>query len=75
MVPLHLFGVGLKQADLEHKMTLFDKIVENYPELLDTPEVFSTGIISLRNDGDDDGDYIETWNYEKSLPKGLKIGK
>jgi len=56
-------------------MTLFDKIVEKYPELLDTPEIFSTGIISLRNDGDDHGDYIETWNYEKSLPKGLKIGK
>lgn len=55
--------------------SLFNLIADSYPELLDNPRIFIDGIIKLRNDSDDLGDYIEAWNYEKPLPSGLKIGK
>jgi len=55
-------------------MTLTELIIKTYPELTDKDfGVF--GIISLRNDSDGVGDYIEKWNYEKPIPKGLKLGK
>lgn len=48
-------------------MDLQDKIIAIYPQL--TPADFYpyTGTISLRNDLDGRGYYIETWN--NSLPK------
>lgn len=55
-------------------MTLYDKIVAIYPELVD--EDFSQyGTILLRNDSDGLGDYIEKWEYSKPIPAGLKLGK
>lgn len=44
-------------------MTLYDKIVAIYPQL--TLQDFSSigGTISLRNDSDGRGDYIESWNH------------
>ena len=60
-------------------MNLYEKIVEAYPELggsFPTPlDLFSNGTISLRDDSDGAGAYIETWNYEKPIPAGLKLGK
>lgn len=56
-------------------MSLYEKIVNEYPELIELPHLFIDGTISLRNDGDEIGDYIEIWNYEKPIPNGLKIGK
>lgn len=55
-------------------MSLYDDIIAIYPEL--TPFDFSTeGSISLRNDADSNGDYIEKWEYSKPIPKGFKLGK
>jgi hypothetical protein len=55
-------------------MSLFDDIVEIYPEL--TSQDFEPkGSIELRNDGDDFGDYISKWDYSKPIPKGMKLGK
>jgi hypothetical protein len=54
-------------------MSLYDKIIEAYPEITD--EVFSKDIIVLRNDSDDLGDYIAKWEYSEAIPKGLKLGK
>jgi hypothetical protein len=53
-------------------MSLYEKIIAEYPELEGSPE-FINGSIRLQNDGD--GDYIAKWEYSKPLPKGLKIGK
>ena len=55
-------------------MTLNELIIKTYPELTDKDfGVFA--IISLRNDSDGIGDYIEKWEYSKPIPDGLKLGK
>lgn len=55
-------------------MSLFDKIMEAYPELT-IADFEPRGIIVLQNDADEAGDYIKEWNYSKPIPKGLKLGK
>lgn len=48
-------------------MSLYDKIVNLYPELLDIiPSPFEDGTIVLQNDGN--GDYIKVWKYSKPKP-------
>ena len=42
-------------------MTLFEKILAIYPELVNFD--FSTGIIKLQNNSDGNGDYIAQWNH------------
>jgi hypothetical protein len=55
-------------------MTLWEKIIAVYPEL--TNQDFGRfGTITLRNDSDGVGDYIEKWEYNKPLPEGLTVGK
>ena len=56
-------------------ITLIEKILNEYPELLNNSDIFRNGTITLMNDSDGFGDYIESWNYEKPIPKGLKLGK
>ena len=55
-------------------MSLYDKIMEAYPELTDS-DFYKGGRIALKNDGDGLGDYIERWDYSKPIPVGLKLGK
>jgi hypothetical protein len=59
------FGLGVK-------MSLYNKIVEIYPELTDD-NFIST--IMLQDDSDGLGDFIAEWNYEKPIPDGLTVGK
>ena len=54
-------------------MTLQETIVKAYPEL-EFADLLNLGI-SLRDDSDGQGAYIEKWEYNKPLPAGLKIGK
>jgi hypothetical protein len=54
-------------------MTIYDRIIEAYPELSDL-KLFDANII-LQNDSDGLGDYVAKWDYSKPLPKGLKLGK
>lgn len=56
-------------------MTLYEQLLELLPEL--TQEDFDprNGTISLRDDSDGLGAYIEVWNYSKPIPAGLKLGK
>ena len=57
-------------------MALYDDLIAALPELADKPEEFLlTGSIRLRDDSDGLGEYIEKWEYQKSLPKGFKLGK
>lgn len=51
-------------------MTLYDKIIDAYPELSDI-KLFDANII-LQNDSDGTGDYIKEWNYSKPIPDDLK---
>jgi len=56
-------------------MSLYEKIVEAYPELTDADFDPAVGSILLRNDADGAGDYIAKWEYSKPIPSGLKLGK
>jgi hypothetical protein len=56
-------------------MTLWEQIVEIYPELTDADFDFITGSIQLKDDSDGLGAYINKWEYSKPIPKGFKIGK
>jgi len=56
-------------------MTLYDKIIAVYPDLTDADFNPKNGLINLRNDADEVGDYIAKWNYSKPIPEGLKLGK
>ena len=56
-------------------MTLWEKIMAVYPELTDLDFDSKSGSISLRDDSDGLGAYIEKWEYAKPIPAGLKLGK
>ena len=56
-------------------MTLYEKIMAAYPELTDADFLNDTGCITLRDDSDGLGAYIEKWEYSKPLPTGMKLGK
>jgi hypothetical protein len=49
-------------------MELYDKIIAIYPELNNTPEVFSNGTIVLMNNSDGTPSYISIWEH-KTLEK------
>ena len=55
-------------------MNLFDKIIAVYPELT-SQDFLPNGVITLRNDSDGVGDYIEKWEYSQPIPEGLTLGK
>ena len=42
-------------------MTLYEKIISIYPELVTYD--FAKGVITLQNDSDGKGDYIKEWNH------------
>ena len=51
-------------------MSLYEMIIEEYPELADSKEI-GIGSIILRNDSDGTGDYIAKWEYSKPIPETL----
>lgn len=51
-------------------MTLYEKVIEAFPELANNPNLDRLGII-LQNDSDGTGDYIAKWEYPQSLPETL----
>ena len=55
--------------------TIFETIVETYPELLENRDLFRNGTITLQDDSDGSGVFIREWNYSKPIPNGLKLGK
>ena len=56
-------------------MSLYDQIIDVYPELTNDDFDPFFGSISLRDDSDGAGDYIAKWDYSKPIPDGLKLGK
>ena len=55
-------------------MDLYETIIEAYPELNDS-NFGSRSQILLQDDSDGVGAYIAKWEYNKQIPKGLKLGK
>lgn len=55
--------------------TLFEKIIEIYPELKDADFHPISGSICLQDDSDGEGAYIAKWEYSKPIPDGFKLGK
>jgi hypothetical protein len=54
-------------------MTLYEKIIKIYPELINI-DFLNIGII-LQDDSDGYGDYIAKWEYHRPIPEGMKLGK
>ena len=54
-------------------MDLFTQITNVYPELTDA-DFGKLKTIELRDDGDGI-QYINKWEYSKTIPDGLKLGK
>jgi hypothetical protein len=57
-------------------MDLYSEIIAVYPELTATEEFneFWKGRIRLQQD-EDGIQYIAKWEYDKPIPKGMKLGK
>jgi len=55
-------------------MDLYTEITSVYEELTVHDFDPNTGTILLRDDGDGI-QYLSNWNYEKPIPKGIKLGK
>jgi hypothetical protein len=55
--------------------TLFEQIIEIYPELETDRTPFHTMQIILQDDADGQGPFIAKWDYSKPIPTGLKLGK
>jgi hypothetical protein len=55
-------------------MTIYEIIIAEYPDLVGSKSFFD-GTITIRNDSDGVGDYIEEWNYDQPIPEGLSVGK
>jgi hypothetical protein len=55
-------------------MTIYDAIIETYPELTSSDFLPHSGSILLADDGDGIV-YLAKWEYTKPLPAGLKVGK
>lgn len=56
-------------------MSLYDQLIETYPELTIHDFDPIAGKIMLRDDSDGQGAYVAKWDYEKPIPAGLKLGK
>ena len=54
-------------------MSIYEIIVDAYPELLDY-KLFDKNIV-LQDDSDGIGAYIAKWEYSQPIPTGLKLGK
>lgn len=55
-------------------MNIHELITQTYPELTDEDFSLPRGSILLKDDGDGIV-YLAKWDYEKSIPNELKIGK
>ena len=53
-------------------MTLYEKILNIYPELADFD--FAKGVITLQNDSDGKGDYIAKWEHTLPKPTDEQLG-
>lgn len=55
-------------------MGLMEELIEALPEL-EATDFGYTGSITLRDDSDGVGPYIEKWEYSKPIPQGFSLGK
>ena len=55
-------------------MDLLEKILEVYPEITSEDYSGAEKTIVLADEGDG-VQYIARWDYDKPIPKGMKVGK
>jgi hypothetical protein len=56
-------------------MSIFDKIIEAYPELAENELRAFEKVVVLQDDADGNGVYLAQWTYDKPIPDGLTLGK
>lgn len=56
-------------------MSLYEQIMQVYPELTDKDFDPIFGTIALRDDSDGLGAYIEKWENALPIPAEMKLGK
>ena len=56
-------------------MSLLEDLIAAVPELTQDDFAPNKGTISLRDDWDGLGAYIEKWEHTKPIPTGFKVGK
>ena len=56
-------------------MSLFDQLVNALPQLTWQDFDLRLGSITLRDDSDGKGAYIEKWEYSEPIPEGFTLGK
>jgi len=56
-------------------MSIFNTIIEAYPELAENELKAFEKVVVLQDDADGKGVYLAQWNYNKPKPKGLTLGK
>ena len=52
--------------------SLFELVIQEFPEIADNKDPLIDGRIVLQNDSDGTGDYISSWNYEQPISESLK---
>lgn len=55
-------------------MTIYETVIEAYPELNINDFSPHSGSITIKDDGDGVV-YLAKWEYSKPIPSGLKLGK
>jgi hypothetical protein len=55
-------------------MTLYEKIIALYPQLVNADFNPMTGTITLQNDSDGKGDYIAKWEHTLPRPTDEQLG-
>jgi len=56
-------------------MSLYEQLIQAMPELTQDDFDPIKGTISLRDDSDGLGAYIQKWDYLAPIPQGFKLGK
>ena len=56
-------------------MSIFNKIIEAYPELIENELKAFEKVVVLQDDADGNGVYLAQWNYDKAIPDGVTLGK
>jgi len=54
-------------------MTLYEKIMQIYPQLKNEDFVPNFGTIALQNDSDEKGDYIKEWTNKLPQPTNEQL--
>ena len=52
--------------------SLYELVLDAFPEIAENKDPLVNGTIRLQNDSDGTGDYIAAWTYSQPIPASLK---